>query len=62
MSLSQEMRRALERGDYQKLIDAVPYARTLGMGSETFGDEVVSGCPATKTTSVIPFCRRFTVG
>ena len=45
MSLSEDMRKALQDGDYQRLIDAVPYARTLGMGSETFGDEVVFRLP-----------------
>ena len=45
MSLSGEMRSALQAGDYQALIQAVPYARTLGMECETFGDEVVFRLP-----------------
>lgn len=45
MSLSEDMRRAIQAGDYQELIHQVPYARTLGMGCNTFGDEVVFRLP-----------------
>jgi len=45
VSLSENMRRAIQAHDYQQLIDSVPYARTLGMGCDTFGDEVVFRLP-----------------
>lgn len=45
MSLSGEMRSALQAGDYQALVRAIPYACTLGMECETFGEEVVFRLP-----------------
>lgn len=45
MSLSTNMRQAIQANDYQLLIAAVPYARTLGMACDRFGDEVVFRLP-----------------
>ena len=45
MGLSDDMRAALQARDYASLIEAVPYARTIGMSCESFGHEVVFRLP-----------------
>lgn len=35
--------------DYQRLIDAVPYAQTIGMGCQLAGDEVIYTLPRVET-------------
>lgn len=40
------MQRVRQNGDLATLIDEIPYARTLGMGSERFGDDLIFTLPA----------------
>ena len=42
MSLRDTLQRAKETGDLDLLIDAIPYARFLGLSARVFGDEVIT--------------------
>lgn len=44
-SLPERMREAHRSGDYATMLQEIPYARTLGMECETFGQEVVFRLP-----------------
>jgi len=40
------VRQAQESGDYQPLVDLIPYARVLGVQCECYGEEIIFRLPA----------------
>ncbi|MAR93129.1 MAG: PaaI family thioesterase [Pseudomonadota bacterium] len=46
MNLSETLEQCRADNDYQTLVDAIPYARTIGMGCMKAGDEVIFTLPA----------------
>ena len=48
------VRQAQESGDYQPLVDLIPYARVLGVQCACYGEEIIFRLPANPATLAIP--------
>lgn len=46
MSDRETMRKCLAEGDYRGVIERIPYARTIGIDCQRFGDDVIFTLPA----------------
>lgn len=49
MSINEIVLQCRETNDYARLVEAIPYARTIGMGCIKAGEEVIFTLPAIKT-------------
>lgn len=49
MTIESIVRDCRENNDYEILVNAIPYARTIGMGCMRAGDEVIFTLPANKS-------------
>ena len=50
-----------ESGDFSRMLDAVPYAKWIGLQCERFGDDLIFRLPKKKKTSATPSCPPSTV-